>query len=71
MSDSYEFFPLANVDENPEVSLDTYCLVVNGEEVQKTKVDKFNQGQYKNYTDSYEEWKTDPLHVIEDRKSVV
>lgn len=33
----FEFFKLANVDVNENIDSGTYCLVVNGSNVQKTK----------------------------------
>ena len=51
---AYEFYKLADVDINNEVTEDTYSLVVNGEEVQKTKNTLIGTGSYKDFTSDYE-----------------
>ena len=52
----FEFFKLANVEENSVVTEDTYSLVVNGNDVQKTKNNLIRSKFYKDFTDEYEEW---------------
>lgn len=53
---NFEFFKLANVDENSVVTENTYSLVVNGDDVQKTKNNLIRSKFYKDFTDKYEEW---------------
>lgn len=53
---NFEFFRLANVEENSVVTEDTYSLVVNGDDVQKTKNSLIRSKFYKDFTDEYEEW---------------
>lgn len=53
---NFEFFKLANVDENSTVSNDTFALVINENEVQKTKSNLLTSKFYKDFTDEYEEW---------------
>lgn len=53
---NFEFFRLANVEENSVVTEDTFSLVVNGDDVQKTKSTLLNSKFYKDFTDEYEEW---------------
>ncbi len=54
---NFEFFRLANVEENSVVTEDTYSLVVNGDDVQKTKNSLIRSKFYKDFTDDYIEWR--------------
>ena len=54
---NFEFFKLANVEENSVVTEDTYSLVVNGDDVQKTKNSLIRSKFYKDFTDDYIDWK--------------
>lgn len=54
---NFEFFKLANVDENSVVTENTYSLVVNGDAVQKTKNNLIRSKFYKNFTEDYIEWR--------------
>lgn len=54
---NFEFFKLANVDENSVVTENTYSLVVNGDDVQKTKNNLIKSKFYKNFTEDYIEWR--------------
>lgn len=54
---NFEFFKLANVDENSVVTENTYSLVVNGDDVQKTKNNLIRSKFYKNFTEDYIEWR--------------
>ena len=50
---NFEFFKLANVDENSVVTENTYSLVVNGDAVQKSKNNLIRIKFYKNFTEDY------------------
>lgn len=54
---NFEFFKLANVDENSVVTENTYSLVVNGDAVQKTKNNLIRSKFYKNFTEDYIKWR--------------
>ena len=58
----YDFYLLADVDENPIITPETYTLVVNGKEVQKLNLQNMEKLQYIDFTADYEEWKSDPSH---------
>lgn len=53
---NFEFFKLANVEKNSVVTEDTYSLVVNGDNVQKTKNSLIISKFYKDFTNKYEKW---------------